>query len=248
LFVFVLEQDNFFDVNFMVNYIAYILLCNIKKSSALSELFIDLKVDDVDADVNNVTNANSESTISSESVNLLKDLARRVYTEADNEPCGLKGCKISIYIDLNDSDKSSNNNNNNTSMLEQNYSNSVGVHLVNQFSFDSSSPMTTFELNILLKQKKDAKILNKTSEQSLENSSFTNTLTRHLMPQRLFERFRNSPASENTDEAILNSIYNNNNNNCNNKPNHVRSNSNSTIKKTVLLDSVDCELLKRKLY
>jgi hypothetical protein len=177
------EEENFFDLSFMTNYVAYILL--IKLSSVASALMAKqitctsacLTNSSTSASINQVnarrqssssgssssnnnnnnshsgsstgdrqirsvpscssicsssssaTSASSQfsngSSRSDEQTNLLKEIARNIYLESESEPCGLKGCKMNIYTD--------------------------DRHLISQFRFDSSSQITTFELELVLK-------------------------------------------------------------------------------------------------
>lgn len=101
------DQDNFFNMNFMINYISYIILKNIKSESILKQT------------------SNGDS-------NLLKEISREIYLESENEPCGLKGCKLSVNLEASNERS-----------------------LITQFRFDSTCSITTFELNVTIKQFKD---------------------------------------------------------------------------------------------
>lgn len=67
------DMDNFFNIEFMTNYISYILLKQINDSN--------LKLAAVSSDKN-----------------LLKEIAEKIFLESRDEPCGLKGCNISIFV------------------------------------------------------------------------------------------------------------------------------------------------------
>lgn len=104
------DQDNFFNTDFMLNYISYLILINIKNTSLEQGSNVLLK-----------------EMISGE--NVLKEIARQIYLDAESEPCGLKGCKLNVYLEkLNE------------------------TILLTQFRFDSTCSLTTFELNLTLKQ------------------------------------------------------------------------------------------------
>jgi len=115
--IFVLDQDNFFDIDFMTNYISYILLKRIRTTSCpiVKQLGYDFKMTSDNVD---------------DKFNLLKTIARDIFLQSESEPCGLKGCKIAIYFEEH---------------AELN-------HLLSQFRFDSTSSLTTFELNLVIKK------------------------------------------------------------------------------------------------
>jgi hypothetical protein len=118
------DQANLFNVEFMVNYVSYQLLVNLKKSSLLD--------------------------LHSESTDLLKEISRHIYAQSENEPCGLKGCHMSIY--LADSSSSSENHVHFQNEAASNKSSSSNNRLLAQFRFDSTCSLTTFELNLVLRQ------------------------------------------------------------------------------------------------
>lgn len=177
------DQDNFFDVNFMTNYIAYILLVKIKTSDFASQYNIDLRSSPpppppsspASTNQNNSENAANDSTTSQYSVNMLKEISRQIYLESESEPCGLKGCKLSIFLETN---KPVENNNNES----QNY-------LLTQFRFDSTCSLTTFELNLFLKQQDisttttTGALCNNTNTNSTSTSSFA-TLTKRFLNRK----------------------------------------------------------------
>jgi hypothetical protein len=109
----------------MTNYISYILLKRIRTTSCniVKQLGYDFKMTSDEANNNN-NNHNDDK------FNLLKTIARDIFLQSESEPCGLKGCKISIYFEEHE---------------ELN-------HLLSQFRFDSSSSLTTFELNLVIKK------------------------------------------------------------------------------------------------
>ena len=105
----------------MTNYISYILLKQIKTSSNfLKQNGYDLRIATSDPHHNN----------NNDKHNLLKKIAREIYLQSETEPCGLKGCKMSIYFEETE---------------EIN-------HLLSQFRFDSTSSLTTFELSLIIKK------------------------------------------------------------------------------------------------
>jgi hypothetical protein len=108
------ENDNLFNEMFMVNFIYFILIKEIKRSNHF------LKMDPLEHNDEN----NSLTT-----QNLLKTISSEIYKLSENEPCGIKGCSISILID-NCDDK---------------------TNQLTNFKFDSSNSLTTFELVLTLK-------------------------------------------------------------------------------------------------
>lgn len=140
------DQDNFFDIDFMTNYISYILFKRIKNSSLLHDLAYDLKV--------------LEEDTHDDSLNLLKKISRDIFLQSETEPCGLKGCKLSIYLE--EAEKSN--------------------HLLSQFRFDSTSSLTTFELQLILKKNNfnTGLIVNNNINSKVSNFPFA-TLTRRLL-------------------------------------------------------------------
>ena len=119
----------------MTNYISYLLLKKIKTSSNfLKQNGYEFKIahDDV---------LNGQD-------NLLKRIAREIFLQSETEPCGLKGCKISIYFEETE---------------EIN-------HLLSQFRFDSTSSLTTFELSLIIKKDKLINISGLTGLNSTRNN------------------------------------------------------------------------------
>jgi hypothetical protein len=146
------DQDNFFDIDFMTNYISYILFKRIKNSSLLGELAYDLKVHEQQQQQEPV-----------DSTDLLAKISRDIFLQSETEPCGLKGCKMSIYLE------------------ESEHSN----HLLSQFRFDTTSSLTTFELELILKINYSNTGLNANAAAAnaaskVSNSPFA-TLTRRLL-------------------------------------------------------------------
>ena len=123
----------------MTNYISYILLKQIKTSSNfLKQNGYDLRM------------ATSDPQHNNDKHNLLKKIAREIYLQSETEPCGLKGCKMSIYFGETE---------------EIN-------HLLSQFRFDSTSSLTTFELSLIIKKDHTSSTLtNLTSTKSNINCS-----------------------------------------------------------------------------
>ncbi|RNA44033.1 hypothetical protein BpHYR1_043876 [Brachionus plicatilis] len=81
-FLFTIEdENNFFDVDFMTNYISFYIMDNLCKSSFLAENNLNL-----------VTNESSQ-------INQVKQIAREIFLQSECEPCGLKGCAIRIFIE-----------------------------------------------------------------------------------------------------------------------------------------------------
>ncbi|CAF1039544.1 unnamed protein product [Brachionus calyciflorus] len=109
------DENNFFDVEFMTNYISYILMDNLSQSIYLKSNNINL-----------VTLQNDEEP----PFNLLKQIARDIFLQSECEPCGLKGCCLTVYLAMNDLDES--------------------PQLLSQFRFDQNSYLTTFNLDLIL--------------------------------------------------------------------------------------------------
>jgi hypothetical protein len=128
------DQDNFFNMDFMLNYISYLILINIKNTSLEQGSNVLLK-----------------EMISGE--NVLKEIARQIYLDSESEPCGLKGCKLNVYLEkLNE------------------------TILLTQFRFDSTCSLTTFELNLTLKQS-----TNLQSSSSLSGVNNLTNITRRIL-------------------------------------------------------------------
>lgn len=128
------DQDNFFNIDFMINYISYMLLICIKRSSCNTE--------------------NESKPVMREAKNgenVLKQIARQIFLESENEPCGLKGCQINVYLE-NLNERS----------------------LITQFRIDSTCSLTTFELDLTFICEQEH-----TGVNSNQSSSITN-LTKRL--------------------------------------------------------------------
>lgn len=149
-------QHNLFDRDFMLEYIQSHVVQSLKKSPLLHALALDLRLP---ADFN-----------------LLREIADDIYEQAESEPCGLNGCKLSIELALNESLNK---------QIEKVYAaNGECVaasprHLpltrtLSQFRFDYSSSVTTFELRLVLK----------------EDLSSSTWLRRLLPKSKLFDRLR----------------------------------------------------------
>jgi len=108
------ENDNLFNETFMINFIYFILIKEMKRSNNF------LKVD---------MNEQNDENNSLSTQNLIKKISSEIYKLSENEPCGIKGCSISIYIDNCDNK----------------------VNQLTNFKFDSSNSLTTFELVLTLK-------------------------------------------------------------------------------------------------
>jgi hypothetical protein len=165
------EQDNFFNIDFMTNYIAYILLVRIKSSSLLSQLNMDI--------ASELTTGNT--TIDNK--NMLKEISRQIFVESEIEPCGLKGCKMNIFIESDRKTMSSDQIMNENGVADATREN----FLLAQFRFDESCSLTTFELNLCLKQSSinnidKNRMMNNDSSSSTSqlSSSFASTLTKKL--------------------------------------------------------------------
>jgi len=128
------DQENFFNIDFMVNYISYILLICIKRASCNTE---------------NKSKPVIRETKNGE--NVLKKIAGQIYLESENEPCGLKGCQINVYLEKSN-EKS----------------------FISQFRIDPTCSLTTFELNLTFKCDQEH-----TGANSNQSSSITN-LTKRL--------------------------------------------------------------------
>lgn len=166
----------------MTNYIAYILLVRIKSSPTLSQLYgdnFDLKAAD--------ENDNEPSEF-------LRKLAREIYLESETEPCGLKGCKLSIFLEA---DQSQSNQQQSQQLVESQPVN----YLLTQFMFDSTSSLTTFELNLFLKQKPGGAVSHTgRSNEEATSSSFA-TLTKRLLSKT------NSNSSSSKSSTLTKSNY-----------------------------------------
>lgn len=101
------DQDNFFNIEFMTNYIAYILLKQLNEQTRW-----DLKL------------------TPNQDRNLLIEIAEQIFLESRDEPCGLKGCNISVFV-----------------RGEENESET----LVSKFQFGTSR-FGAFDINLFLKQ------------------------------------------------------------------------------------------------
>jgi len=107
------DMDNFFNIDFMTNYISYILLKQINDSSLLAQIKWHLKMSPSD-----------------DNKNLLKEIAEQIFLESRDEPCGLKGCNISVFV--RDQDQTEN------------------TTLVSRFQFGTSR-FGAFDINLVLK-------------------------------------------------------------------------------------------------
>ena len=188
------EQDNFFDIKFMTNYVSYILIKRIKQSNLFEQFNFDLKSNSTDDENNNN--------------NLLKEIAKKIYLESESEPCGLKGCKLSIYLD----DQFNSNDVNNES---------PNKYLLNQFKFDPTSSLTTFELNLTLKTMD--------INNNIINSETGNSLTISTLTRRFLNRSSSNASSSNKTAVKINL-------------------DDSSKFKIIYLDSFNYELTKLKLY
>lgn len=113
------DEDNFFDAEFMSAYIAYTLVTRLREQH-------DLRQD--------------ESSIIGN--NLAHEIAREIFAQSESEPCGLKGCRINVFLE---------------SASEEDEDDEMSTHpptrtFLDRFRFDSTCLLTTFELNLVLKQ------------------------------------------------------------------------------------------------
>lgn len=134
------DMDNFFNIDFMTNYIAYILLKQINESDLLKQSKWSLKL-----------------MPSADGTNLLKEIAEKIFLESHDEPCGLKGCNISVYVQTED-------------VYDMNQ---TVNKLVSEFQFGTSR-FGAFDLNLFLKHDL------KESHVDEQGSSTIATLTRRL--------------------------------------------------------------------
>lgn len=104
------DMDNFFNIDFMTNYISYILLKQINDSPLLAQIQWHLKMSPCD------------------DKNLLKEIAEQIFLESRDEPCGLKGCNISVFVRGQDQENT----------------------LVSRFQFGTSR-FGAFDMNLFLK-------------------------------------------------------------------------------------------------
>lgn len=114
------DQDNFFNIDFMTNYIAYILLKQVHDSDLLKQIKWTLKLNTHQQDKN-----------------LLKEIAEQIFLESRDEPCGLKGCNILVFVQSEDT----------TSDESQPQKSNT---LVSKFQFGTSR-FGVFDLNLFLK-------------------------------------------------------------------------------------------------
>ena len=103
-----------FDPMFMVDYIAFKLLNELKQSDAITDLRIPFFKNEF---------------------NLIYNLAKQIYAEAESEPMGLNGLNIIIELELNDN------------LLQ-----ARGQQTISKFRFNPSSTLTTFDLKLTLKE------------------------------------------------------------------------------------------------
>lgn len=157
MFKLFLDQDNFFNIEFMTSYISYILLKQINESNLLKQIKWDLKL-----------SSNSEGR------NLLKDIAEQIFLESRDEPCGLKGCNISIFVQT----------------VETQYDEPQQTNtLVSKFQFGTSR-FGAFDLNLFLKH--DLTESDLTNQSTVPTSNSIATLTR-----RIFSSNSNSTSKQN---------------------------------------------------
>ncbi len=156
IFIAFLDQDNFFNIEFMTNYIAYILLKQLHEQNKW-----DLKL------------------TPNQDKNLLKEIAEQIFVESRDEPCGLKGCNISVFVQSEDSEQ--------TLMNE----------LVSKFQFGTSR-FGTFDINLILK--KDQTETELENQRMAHQQSAIATLTRRFLGNN-----KTSTKANNTDET--NKIY-----------------------------------------
>lgn len=164
------DQDNFFNIDFMINYISYVLLASIRPA---------------------VENGESKSPMIREvkhGENVLKQIARQIYLESENEPCGLKGCQINVYLE------NLNSENNNSS-------------LISQFRIDSTCSLTTFELNLTFKPNKCDQEQH-TGANSNQLSALTN-LTKRLLnvSSNTLKSTKQANKTQSKHNSLENAIY-----------------------------------------
>lgn len=221
------EQDNFFDINFMTNYISYVLLKRIRddsQASLLSQFNFDLKSSD---------NVELE-------VNLLKEIARKIYLESESEPCGLKGCKLAIFLDVDNSCLEQTQSQQQQQQQSFAESQTRTKFLLNSFKFDPTSSLTTFELNLTLSHDNTIALESNptggsnnntnngreatttATESSQQSYSTISTLTRKLLSRTMSSSNKSNMLKVNLDDA--------------------------TRFKYIYLDSFNYELSKLKLY
>ena len=210
----------------MTNYIAYMLLVKIKNSELLAQFSVDLKSSDVEfvlkSSQENVSTIKNGAQLDA---NLLKAISRQIYLESESEPCGLKGCKMSIFLET---DKHL------TEPVTSQETQSNTNYLLTQFRFDSTCSLTTFELSLFLKQHDTkASDINSTGVSASPTSSFA-TLTKRFLN-------RNNKSHSN----------NKNYNNSNKASTLTKNNTNQTDSDTnnsIYLDPINYNLFKCKLY
>ena len=146
----------------MTSYISYILLKQINESNLLKQIKWDLKL-----------SSNSEGR------NLLKDIAEQIFLESRDEPCGLKGCNISIFVQT----------------LETNYDEPQQTNtLVSKFQFGTSR-FGAFDLNLFLKH--DLTQSDLMNQSAVQTSNSIATLTR-----RIFSSNSSNAAKQNKSKHV----------------------------------------------
>jgi hypothetical protein len=190
----------------MINYISYILLKEINASAYLKELKWDLRLFGEEFDSN-----------------LLKQIAHKIYVESEYEPCGLKGCKMSIFLQTLDESQSSGV----ASLCNKT------TNLVSQFRFDNTSSLTLFELNLVLQQDESNSSLQLTTTSNNNNNN-------------------NNVNQSSTSFAITTltrRLFSNNNNNNNTNNSRPKSKQNEVLNnKPFYIDTNNYDLTKRNLY
>jgi len=89
--------------------------------------------------------------------NLLKEIAEQIFLESRDEPCGLKGCNISVFIQSEENDQTLTN------------------ELVTKFQFGTSR-FGTFDINLVLKNDKvETELANQKQQSTIA------TLTRRFL-------------------------------------------------------------------
>lgn len=188
----------------MTNYISYILLTKLNESTYLNEQRIHLKLVQSQDDKLVANKGTSVTSLTSQcsssdaaaisSQGLLKKISRDIFKQSESEPCGLKGCKMSIFLESNV----------NQNINDNDYSSKTESHLITQFRFDSTCSLTTFQLNLVLKQEQ-AKTsasdkysqsfnMQNTGLQSQNESSLVASFSTSTL-KRLFSRNKSSPIS-----------------------------------------------------
>ena len=168
------DEDNFFDAEFMSAYIAYTLVTRLREQH-------DLRQD--------------ESSIIGN--NLAHEIAREIFAQSESEPCGLKGCRINVFLE---------------SASEEDEDDEMSTHpptrtFLDRFRFDSTCLLTTFELNLVLKQVPNTRAIDLNNNSTTARRLSTNSTNRKNSSSKSVKFLRSS-----TSQTPVSNANNNANN------------------------------------